>query len=137
MILEGKFARCPARAAAVLLTAVWATAILSTPAVAIDYAGTVDFQGDVVFAAPIPGIDPEDLTISVKIETEPTGQATKCSITGTTSDSADLTGNYPDTGGVDAAYFVERGGPNLVLSQNPDDGNLSRSNGLRPRSMNG
>jgi cysteine-rich repeat protein len=83
------------------------------PAAAVDYVGTVDFQGDVTFSAPIAGISEQDLTVSVKPETEATGQATKCSITATSSDAPDVTGNYPDAGSVDASYLVERGGPNL------------------------
>lgn len=78
---------------------------------AIDYAGTVDFQGNVVFSAPIAGISEQDLEISVKTETQATGNGEKCSITATSSDNADVAGNYPDTGSVDATYLLERGGP--------------------------
>jgi len=96
-----------------ILAAIIVFAASVGPAFAIDYIGTVDFQGDVTFSAPIAGINADDLTISIKPETEATGQATKCSITGTTSDNADIAGNYPDAGSVDADYLVERGGPNI------------------------
>jgi len=89
----------------------------SGPAGAADYVGTVDFQGDVSFSVPIVGISEQDLVISVKPETEATGQGTKCSITATASDHPDVTGNYPDLGSVDADYFVERGGQKLPEGQ--------------------
>ena len=87
-------------------------AVASDRVEAIDYIGTVDFQGDVSFSAPIAGINEEDLTISVKSATEATGKG-KCSITGTTADNANVVGVYPDTGSVSADYLVERGGGNL------------------------
>jgi len=77
---------------------------------AIDYLGTVDFQGDVAFSAPVAGISEQDLTISVNSATDATGSGTKCSILSTTSDNAHALGSYPDAGSVDAEYFVERGG---------------------------
>ena len=113
MMKSRKLVRLYKDAGALSLALLLMAALTPTYAQAIDYAGTVDFQGDVVFAAPIAGINPEDLSISVKSGTEATGQATKCSITGTTPDNADVLGNYPDTGSVDASYLVERGGPNL------------------------
>ena len=101
------------RVGMVLLTTLLTTGFVTKSADAVDFVGTVDFQGDVIFSAPIAGISLEDLSISVKTETQATGQATKCEITGTTDDNADVAGNYPDTGSVDASYLVERGGPNL------------------------
>jgi len=100
-------------AAARFFLSVIATLLVATPsrlAQANDFVGTVDFQGDVAFSVPIAGISEQDLAVSVKEATEATGQGTKCSITATTSDHADVAGNYPDAGSVDAAYFVERGG---------------------------
>jgi cysteine-rich repeat protein len=95
------------------IVAMLLVALPSHRAEAVDYVGTVDFQGDVTFSAPIAGISEQDLTISVKEATDATGQGTKCSITATTSDNADALGDYPDAGSVDADYLVERGGPNL------------------------
>jgi len=80
---------------------------------AVDFNGTVDFQGDVTFAAPIAGIATEDLDVSVDLDTEATGNGEKCSILTTSSDSPDVTGNYPDAGSVDADMLLERGGPQL------------------------
>jgi cysteine-rich repeat protein len=102
-----------ARALGALTASFIAVTTLVSTAGAVDYAGTVDFQGDVSFSAPIAGIAETDLVISVKPATEATGQGTKCSISGSTSDSPDVIGNYPDAGSVDADYLVERGGPNL------------------------
>ena len=80
---------------------------------AVDYAGTVDFQGNIVFSAPIAGISEQDVAISIKTETQATGNGEKCSISAATSDNADVVGNYPDAGSVDATYLLERGGPNI------------------------
>jgi cysteine-rich repeat protein len=87
--------------------------VAATTAFAVDYNGTVEFQGDVVFSAPIAGIAADDLNVSVKLETQATGQGTKCVINAVSADNADALGDYPDTGSVSATYLVERGGPNL------------------------
>ncbi len=80
---------------------------------AVDYNGTVSYQGQVVFDAPIAGINLQDIVVDVKTSTEATGNGVKCSISSTTSDNADVTGAYPDTGQVSSVMLVERGGPNI------------------------
>lgn len=83
------------------------------PAAGVDYLGTVEFEGQVIFAAPIAGIDPDDIEVKVKNMTEATGNGVKCSILSTTSDNADVGGMFPGAGTVSAEIFVERGGPQL------------------------
>jgi cysteine-rich repeat protein len=83
------------------------------PAYAVDYQGVVQFQGQVVFAAAIAGINAEDLTVSVQMSTEATGNGEKCSILSVSSDSPDVTGAYPDAGSVNAEILLERGGPQI------------------------
>jgi hypothetical protein len=85
----------------------------ATVARAVDYAGTVQFQSQTQFAAPIAGIDAQDLVVSVGSETESTGSGEKCSILGTISDNADALGAYPDAGQVSADMLLERGGPQI------------------------
>jgi cysteine-rich repeat protein len=80
---------------------------------AVDYTGTVDFSGQVVFSAPIPGIAPNDLTVSIDTSTEATGNGEKCEINATTSDNPDALGVYPDAGAVSADMEISRGGPNI------------------------
>jgi cysteine-rich repeat protein len=84
---------------------------MGTDARALDYSGTVSFQGSVSFSAPIPGIALEDLVVSVDSETEATGNGEQCSILASSSDNADLAGNYPSVGQVDADMLLHRGGP--------------------------
>lgn len=88
---------------------------LASPPVlhATDVTGTVTFQGQVVFAAPIAGIAPQDITVAVKAETEATGNGEQCEITVTTSDNADATGAYPDAGTVSATITISHGGPQV------------------------
>jgi len=85
----------------------------SPPAHAVDFQGTVHFEGAVVFPAPIPGIVADDLQISVKPVTEATGNGEKCSILSVSSDNPDVGGNYPDAGDVNAEILLERGGPQI------------------------
>jgi cysteine-rich repeat protein len=79
---------------------------------ALDVQGTVQFQGQITFAAPIAGITEQDLVVEVKTVTEATGNGVKCSILNVTSDSPDVAGAYPDAGSVSAEILMERGGPN-------------------------
>jgi cysteine-rich repeat protein len=83
------------------------------PAAAVDVQGTVHFSGQINFAAAIPGIDPDDLEVSVRLATEATGNGEQCSILTTTSDQPDAGGTYPDLGDVSAEILLERGGPML------------------------
>jgi cysteine-rich repeat protein len=80
---------------------------------AVDFMGTVTFEGNVVFAAPIPGISFTDLEIMVRDTAEGTGSGEKCSILSVTADSPDGGGTYPDGGMVTAEILIERGGPKI------------------------
>lgn len=83
------------------------------PARASDVCGTVNFQGQTTFAAPIAGIDPSDLEVGADTETEATGNGEHRSVLATVSDDASLTGAYPSSGQVSADLLVERGGPQV------------------------
>jgi cysteine-rich repeat protein len=72
--------------------------------------GTVSLQGQVVLAAPIPGIAVTDLEVSVKEATEATGNGETCEISATTSDGPDGGGNYPSGGTVSLTITISRGG---------------------------
>jgi len=87
--------------------------LLARTTEAVDFQGTVTFEGDVVFAAPIPGITFGDLEVRVRDTTESTGAGVKCSILNVTTDNPDGGGTYPDTGTVTAEILMERGGPQL------------------------
>ena len=87
--------------------------VAATAARASDVTGTLSFQGQIVFAAPIAGINPEDVAVSVKTDTEATGNGEQCEITATTGDNADVTGAYPDAGTVTATITISRGGPQV------------------------
>ena len=92
----------------------WLVAGAGERAHAGSYQGTVHFQGQVVFAAPIPGINAEDLEISVGSTAEATGPGESCSILSTTSDNPDTDGTYPGlSGDVGAEILIDRGGPHL------------------------
>jgi len=80
---------------------------------AVDYNGTVQFEGQVTFPVAIPGIAAEDLVVEVDTETNGTGNGVKCSISATQSDNPDNAGAYPSLGQVSATMLVERGGPQL------------------------
>jgi cysteine-rich repeat protein len=80
---------------------------------AVDYQNTVQFTGNITFAAPIAGISATDISVRVKSTTEATGNGEKCSILNTTTDNAGALGVYPDGGTVSAEILLERGGPNI------------------------
>ncbi|HSQ01440.1 MAG TPA: hypothetical protein VL049_29820, partial [Candidatus Dormibacteraeota bacterium] len=69
----------------------WASGALAT-----DVTGTVQLQGQVVFAAPIPGISLTDIEVGAKETSEATGNGEHCDVLATTSDNADGLGAYPD-----------------------------------------
>jgi cysteine-rich repeat protein len=98
-----------------LITAAVAAAFVGVaPAAhATDIQGTVTFQGMVVFAAPIPGIDATDLTVAPKATSEATGNGETCTVLNVTSDSPDGTGAYPDAGTVSVEILLHRGGPQV------------------------
>ena len=83
------------------------------PARALDVQGTVEFQGGVVFTAPVAGIAPEDTWVLPSLETEATGNGVQCSILAVGGDSPGLDSSYPDAGVVTAEIRMERGGPHL------------------------
>jgi cysteine-rich repeat protein len=85
--------------------------LIGAPAQAVDYNGTVQFQGQVTFPVAIPGIAATGLVVEVDSETNATGNGVKCSISATQSDNPDGTGAYPSVGEVSATMLVERGGP--------------------------
>lgn len=99
-----------ARQAIVSALLVWCVA---PAARAIDVTGTVQLQGQVSFAAPIPGIVETDLEVSVGETTEATGNGEQCEILAVTEDSPDGTGAYPDAGTVSVQITLSRGGPNV------------------------
>jgi hypothetical protein len=78
---------------------------------ATDVTGTVQLQGQIVFAAPIAGITETDIEVSVKDSSEPTGNGEHCDVLATTSDNADGLGAYPDLGTVSIQITIGRGGP--------------------------
>lgn len=82
---------------------------------ATDVTGTIEFQGQVVFAAPIPGIAADDLEVSAKLSTEATDPGEQCSILSVTPDTPDADGTYPGAGGgaVTAEILLHRGGPQV------------------------
>lgn len=84
---------------------------LTGQAAATDVTGTVQLQGQVVFAAPIPGITETDIEIDIKESTEATGNGEQCEILATTGDAADALGAYPDAGTVSVQITIGRGGP--------------------------
>lgn len=101
------------RYVAILGVAIPLAMAVAPSARAVDVSGTVQLQGTVVFAAPIPGITASDLQISVRPATEATGNGEKCSIQATTTDTATAGGAYPDAGTVSATILLERGGPHV------------------------
>jgi cysteine-rich repeat protein len=89
---------------------IFAALALAPSAHGIDVTGTVQLQGQVVFAAPVPGIIETDLEVSVKESTETTGNGEQCEILATTSDNPDGAGIYPDAGTVSVQITIGRGG---------------------------
>ncbi len=82
------------------------------PAKSLDVQGTVSFQGQITFAAAIPGITEQDLTVEPSFSTEATGNGVKCTVLNVTADTPDVTGAYPDAGTVTAEILMEKGGMN-------------------------
>lgn len=80
---------------------------------ASDVQGTVSFQGQVAFSAPIPGIDATDLTVSAKPVAEATGNGETRDVLNVTTDSPDGTGAYADAGTVSVEIVIGRGGPQV------------------------
>lgn len=76
---------------------------------ASDVTGTVTFQGNVVFSAPIPGITFTDLTVVPRTTAEPTGNGEQCDVNSVTPDTPDGTGAYDS---VAVNITIGRGGPN-------------------------
>src|SRR5678816_740591 len=78
-----------------LIVALLAGVFLAAPASrASDVTGTVTFDGNVVFAAPIPGITFTDLTVTPRTTAESTGNGEQCDVNAITSGSPDGTGDY-------------------------------------------
>jgi cysteine-rich repeat protein len=88
-----------------------ALALAPAAASAVDVQGTVSFAGDLVFASAVPGVDLDDVRVSVDPVTEATGPGVRCSVLASTADDADAAGAYPDAGAVTAELLMERGGP--------------------------
>jgi cysteine-rich repeat protein len=85
--------------------------VAGSPALAVDVQGTVELQGAIVFAAPIPGIAPEDVMLTPSTASGATGNGVRCSILAVTSDNATVGSTYPDAGAVTAEVLMEKGGP--------------------------
>ena len=95
-----------------LSAAFLAGVFLSAPAArASDVTGTVTFDGNVVFAAPIPGITFTDLTVEPRTTAEATGNGEHCDVNSVTGGSPDGTGDY-GASGVTVNITIGRGGPN-------------------------
>ena len=87
---------------------------LASGAGATDVTGTVQLQGLVSFAAPIPNIGFTDLTVGAETETEATGNGEQCEITAVTEGNPDGSGLYGGTvSAVDATITISRGGPRV------------------------
>jgi cysteine-rich repeat protein len=82
----------------------------STPAAATDITGTVAFQGNVVFAAPIAGIALSDLTASSGPGIEATGNGEHCDIVTNGSAPVGVGGAYPDSGSLSVELTIGHGG---------------------------
>lgn len=96
-------------AASLLVTALLAPA----PAAALDITGTVSFQGNVVFDAPIPGITLADLTAASGPGIAATGNGEQCSIVTNGSAPVGIGGAYPDSGSLSVEMTIGRGGMNV------------------------
>ena len=97
---------------AIIAAALLAGVSLVTPnAYASDITGTVTFEGDVTFSAPIPGITFTDLTVAPGTTAEPTGNGEQCDVNSITSDSPDGLGAYGAGGTVSVNITISRGGP--------------------------
>ena len=89
-----------------------ATCLSPTAATATDVTGTVTFQGNVVFAAPIAGIALSDLTASSGPGIEATGNGEHCTIVNNGSAPVSALGAYPDSGTLSVELQIGRGGNN-------------------------
>ena len=97
---------------ALVAAALLAGVFLAAPASrASDVTGTVTFDGNVVFAAPIPGITFTDLTVTPRTTAESTGNGEQCDVNAVTSGSPDGTGDY-GASSVTVNITIGRGGPN-------------------------
>ncbi len=68
--------------------------LVASTAAGTDVTGTVQLQGMVGFAAPIPGIALTDLSVGAREESEATGNGEQCEITAVSSANADVSGLY-------------------------------------------
>ncbi len=91
------------------IVVVFLLATHAAPATADEVQGIVHFVGTV--SATVPGVNLEDIEVTVKSTTEATGSGEKCSILAVTSDHVSSGGTYPDTGDVSAEIKLEHGGP--------------------------
>jgi len=100
-----------------LLMAAMLVTAASPSAFATTISGTVTFQGNVVFVAPIPGITETDITVSSGPGIQPTGNGEHCDIVA--NDTADVAagGAYPDTGSLSVGIEISKGG---MGGQDPD-----------------
>jgi hypothetical protein len=97
---------------ALFTAALLAGVFLSAPTSrASDITGTVTFDGNVVFAAPIPGITFTDLTVAPRTTAEATAPAEHCDVNSITAGSPDGTGDY-GASSVTVNITIGRGGPN-------------------------
>jgi cysteine-rich repeat protein len=78
------------------------------PSTAVDLTGTVHFEGMIVFEDPNIGLNPDDLTVSIKPDVA-AGGGVKCDLGTTTSDIPDPNGAYPDAGAVSAEITMSKG----------------------------
>jgi cysteine-rich repeat protein len=91
---------------------------IHSPAAAIDITGTVSFQGQVTFAAPIAGIAADDLVLGPSLLTEATDPGENCSVLSVGADNPDPDGTYPGgAGAVTAQIQIGRGGPQVPDGQ--------------------
>jgi len=89
-----------------------ASSLAPVCASASDVSGTVSFQGNVVFDAPIPGIALSDLTASSGPGIEATGNGEQCDILLDGSAPVGAGGAYPDSGALAVFLQIGRGGAN-------------------------
>ncbi|MFN2376544.1 MAG: hypothetical protein ABR538_08395 [Candidatus Binatia bacterium] len=97
-----------------LAASLLAAALLApAPAAATAITGTVTFQGNVVFDAPIPGITLADLTAASGPGIAATGNGEQCSIVTNGSAPVGIGGAYPDSGSLSVEMTIDRGGMNV------------------------
>lgn len=87
-----------------------AALLAAAPADALDVQTGVALDGTVVLAAPVPGMDPSDLRVTVDPAADATGPGVKCSVVSSMPAVPDAgTGAYAAS----AEILMERGGPQL------------------------